>query len=440
VEISIYILCLCTGGPLNIISFIRSTRLYRSDQRNRSQILLLRIHLNIADLLTMFIYTPTQIIWMTTFQWYGGDILCRICKFFYTFSFYLNSFVIAGIAIDRACSAYRINSLKGFESANRRVRRTLIAAYMGATIFSIPQLFIFRVFQPAEMAEFSFYLNSFVIAGIAIDRACSAYRINSLKGFESANRRVRRTLIAAYMGATIFSIPQLFIFRVFQPAEMAEFRQCTPVWTIFAYEYDLRIQSPRTTEREKHILAASYMQVHRWEKVYNMAHLLLLFWIPSLIIAFSYILIICKLNSLKREKSAPSSQLRALLPPPYKQERRSSLNGNVAIMPNMQTSCGESCLESVVLNTSTSRPRVGPIARQTIHKATKNAKRQAALILVAYLTLWSPYNVMAVMNTFATSSEGREMVLVTLPFLNALIVVNPVVNPLIYGLCQSHAK
>lgn len=38
-------------------------------------------------------------------------------------------------------------------------------------------------------------------------------------------------------------------------------RQCTPVWTIFAYEYDLRIQSPRTTEREKHILAASYMQV-----------------------------------------------------------------------------------------------------------------------------------------------------------------------------------
>uniref|UniRef100_A0A914ZPF0 G-protein coupled receptors family 1 profile domain-containing protein n=1 Tax=Parascaris univalens TaxID=6257 RepID=A0A914ZPF0_PARUN len=371
VEISIYILCLCTGGPLNIISFIRSTRLYRSDQRNRSQILQLRIHLNIADLLTMFIYTPTQIIWMTTFQWYGGDILCRVCKFFYTFSFYLNSFVIAGIAIDRACSAYRINSLKGFESANRRVRRTLIAAYMGATIFSIPQLFIFRVFQPAEMAEF---------------------------------------------------------------------RQCTPVWTIFAYEYDLRIQSPRTTEREKQILAASYMQVHRWEKVYNMAHLLLLFWIPSLIIAFSYVLIICKLNSLKREKSAPSSQLRALLPPSYMQERRYPLNGGVAIMPNMQTSCEESCLENVVLNTPTSRSHVGSIARQTIHKATKNAKRQAALILIAYLTLWSPYNVMAVMNTFATSSEGREMVLVTLPFLNALIVVNPVVNPLIYGLSQNHAK
>uniref|UniRef100_A0A0M3JCI3 G_PROTEIN_RECEP_F1_2 domain-containing protein n=1 Tax=Anisakis simplex TaxID=6269 RepID=A0A0M3JCI3_ANISI len=150
---------------------------------------------------------------------------------------------------------------------------------------------------------FSFYLNSFVIAGIAIDRACSAYKINSLKAFESANRRVFRTLVAAYAGATIFSIPQIFIFRVFQPLELVDFRQCTPVWTTIAYEYDLRIQLPTTTEREKNMLAAHYMQVHRWEKVYNMAHLLVVFWIPTIIIAFAYVIIICKLNSLKREKS-----------------------------------------------------------------------------------------------------------------------------------------
>ncbi|VDK22291.1 unnamed protein product [Anisakis simplex] len=127
-----------------------------------------------------------------SYYWYGGDVLCRVCKFFYTFSFYLNSFVIAGIAIDRACSAYKINSLKAFESANRRVFRTLVAAYAGATIFSIPQIFIFRVFQPLELVDF---------------------------------------------------------------------RQCTPVWTTIAYEYDLRIQLPTTTEREKNMLAAHYMQV-----------------------------------------------------------------------------------------------------------------------------------------------------------------------------------
>lgn len=68
VEILIYLLCLCTGGPLNVICFGRSFRLYVRDRRQRNQILLLRLHLNIADLLTMFIYTPTQIIWMSTFQ------------------------------------------------------------------------------------------------------------------------------------------------------------------------------------------------------------------------------------------------------------------------------------------------------------------------------------------------------------------------------------
>uniref|UniRef100_A0A183CWP0 G_PROTEIN_RECEP_F1_2 domain-containing protein n=1 Tax=Gongylonema pulchrum TaxID=637853 RepID=A0A183CWP0_9BILA len=104
----IYLLCVCIGGPFNVICFGRSLRLYMNDRKQRNQILLLRLHLNIADLLTMFIYTPTQIIWMSTFQWYGGDLLCRICKFFYTFSFYLNSFVIAAIAVDRARSAYRI--------------------------------------------------------------------------------------------------------------------------------------------------------------------------------------------------------------------------------------------------------------------------------------------------------------------------------------------
>ncbi|VDN54491.1 unnamed protein product [Dracunculus medinensis] len=287
VEIMIYIICLCIGGPLNLISFIRSYRNYISD-RSRSQILLLRLHLNIADLLTMFIYTPTQIIWMTTFQWHGGDLLCRICKFFYTFSFYLNSFVIANIAIDRAYTTKSIRSIKASEIALERVRRTLIIVYIAATVFSAPQLFIFQLFHPIEFAEF---------------------------------------------------------------------KQCTPVWTIYAYEYDRKLLSPTVSEQEKQQYTADFIQVHRWEMVYNMAHLLLVFWIPTLIVASSY-----------------------------------------------------------------------------------KAKRQATLILVAYLSLWSPYNIMALMNMFATSSETRDTILVTLPFLNALIVVNPVVNPIIYGLFESNPR
>uniref|UniRef100_A0A183CWP1 G_PROTEIN_RECEP_F1_2 domain-containing protein n=1 Tax=Gongylonema pulchrum TaxID=637853 RepID=A0A183CWP1_9BILA len=43
-----------------------------------------------------------------------------------------------------------------------------------------------------------------------------------------------------------------------------------------------------------------HFQVHRLEKIYNLTHLLLVFWIPTTIVAFSYMFVICKLNSMKR--------------------------------------------------------------------------------------------------------------------------------------------
>ncbi|VDD85375.1 unnamed protein product, partial [Enterobius vermicularis] len=62
------------------------------------------------------------------------------------------------------------------------------------------------------------------------------------------------------------------------------------------------------------------------------------------------------------------------------------------------------------------------------------AKYQAAVILVTYLTLWTPYNLMALISILAPlKSSFNELIYSTLPFLNALIVVNTVINPIIYG-------
>ncbi|MFH4978817.1 hypothetical protein AB6A40_005526 [Gnathostoma spinigerum] len=382
VEVSIYILCLCTGGPLNVISIIRTCKAYLRDRRGRNQILLLRINLNVADLLTMFIYTPTQIIWMTTYQWYGGDILCRVCKFFYTFSFYLNSFVIADIAIDRVCSAYRLQAVKSSEGSFKRVRRSLIAAYICAVICSVPQIFIFRVFHPAEMGDF---------------------------------------------------------------------RQCTPVWTVLAYELDIQLDSSKLSEKDKQKLIANYLQAIRWEKLYNIAHLLLVFWVPTLIITISYIFVICKLKSLSGKEYRKVNLENEFLTTPKQQcsENGSGLSiGNVLpialltrksiISENSENNNDYANPLSVIGGKRASQ--IGTHARRTVHRATKVATRQAAMILLAYLTLWSPYNVLAMMNLFASSSSERSIAQVTLTFLNALIVVNPVVNPIIYGLFQSPSK
>ncbi|VDL83700.1 unnamed protein product [Nippostrongylus brasiliensis] len=81
----------------------------------------------------------------------------------------------------------------------------------------------------------------------------------------------------------------------------------------------------------------------------------------------------------------------------------------------------------------------GAMAVSTIHKAKQHAKRQAAWIILAYLTFWSPYNVVAVLNMTRTLSE-HQVFAVTLSFLNAAICANPIVNPLIYGILTKTGK
>ncbi|CAK5027403.1 unnamed protein product [Meloidogyne enterolobii] len=233
VEILMYSLCLCIGGPLNLFSFRRLISQIRRPIRQQqfgSQLLLLKLNLNIADLITMFVYTLSQIIWMITFQWHFGDFLCRIIKFFHTFSFYLNSFIVACFAIDRF-----------FGTRN---------------------------------------LNSPIASNVA-------------------QKRIKKMLIFAWIWATLLSIPQFFIFRVFEPLELKNFKQCTPIWTIIGYELDLKMGTLNESDIEGKLkIFQKFSQVVAWERFYNMAHLLFLFWIPSLLIAASYTAILITLNSL----------------------------------------------------------------------------------------------------------------------------------------------
>nr|CAD2143765.1 unnamed protein product [Meloidogyne enterolobii] len=278
VEILMYSLCLCIGGPLNLFSFRRLIsqirRPTRQQQQFGSQLLLLKLNLNIADLITMFVYTLSQIIWMITFQWHFGDFL------------------------------------------------------------------------------------------------------------------------------------------FFEPLELKNFKQCTPIWTIIGYELDLKMGTLNESDIEGKLkIFQKFSQVVAWERFYNMAHLLFLFWIPSLLIAASYTAILITLNSL------------SVVPEKIKINDWDNNN-------SLSTKC-----ETINSNNT----RIGLIAPLTIAKARQNAKRQAALILAAYLTFWSPYNLLAICNAWAQKDGTiRQISTITLPFLNGLIVVNPIVNPLIYGVFDKY--
>ncbi|KAH7730760.1 CRE-GNRR-5 protein [Aphelenchoides avenae] len=233
-EIVIYSVCLGIGGPLNVASFFKLLRFYTHSQRNHTQITLLRLNLNVADLLTMFVYTLSQIIWMITYEWYGGDLLCRLCKFFHTFGFYLNSFVIACIAIDRVYSAYSL-----------RLALRAASGYLLRVMFS------------------------------------------AFKSSGRSNTRCRVMLSFAWVFAFALSLPQIFIFRVIELPGMGSFKQCSPIWTIIGYEIDLKLGAPNQTAEHRSLLIEQYHQVVKWERLYNFAHLLFVFWIPALTIVAS---------------------------------------------------------------------------------------------------------------------------------------------------------
>lgn len=296
---------------------------------------------------------------MLTYQWYGGEILCRACSFFSTFSFYANSFVITCIAIDRVCGAYNISSL----NAHRR-------AYL----------------------------------------------------------RCRRLLVVGWVMAFALSLPQVAIFRVFKPYSNEDFRQCTPLWTTFLYEKFEQLKDNNLSEVEKKEIGRSVTDMQRLEKMYNINHLLFVFWIPCIIIVISYLTVLFILQGHLREEYQSLPLVSAVS---QVEEEKSKF----------KSKRDRTLAESETIN-STPPPRLsnhGAIAVSTIHKAKQHAKRQATWIILAYLTFWSPYNVLAVLNMTRALSD-HQVFAVTLSFLNAAICANPIANPLIYGILNDDNK
>lgn len=358
IEVFIYFLCFVIGGPLNVISLRKSLRAF-SQHKAKSPILLLRINLNLADLCTLFVYVPKQIIWMLTFQWYGGGLLCQVCSFFSTFPFYANSFVIACIAIDRVFGAYNMSSI----NAHRR-------AYL----------------------------------------------------------RCRRLLVIGWLAAFTLSLPQAVIFRVFKPYDNMDFRQCTPIWTTHYYEKSNQLNSSTLSLAEKAKITQDLKDMQRLEKMYNINHLLFVFWIPCTIIIISYLTVLLILQGHLREEYhglPPMSAVSQI----EEESSKSSIKGKRPFLDNRPPKPA-----SVHRNGNP-----GSMAVSTIHKAKQHAKRQAAWIILAYLTFWSPYNVVAVLNMTRILSEHRVFS-VTLSFLNCMICANPIVNPLIYGILTKTGK
>ncbi|EPB75799.1 7 transmembrane receptor [Ancylostoma ceylanicum] len=134
-----------------------------AERQVTSRLDLLKRHLNYADLLVIFVYVPSRACWLLTYDWRGGDLLCRVVKMMHTVAFQSSSNVIVCIALDRLFSVFSATRHSP-DKANRRIRVMLATAWTTAFLIGMPQLFIWRSYVPFAHLNWSQCLQIWEIA------------------------------------------------------------------------------------------------------------------------------------------------------------------------------------------------------------------------------------------------------------------------------------
>lgn len=145
VHIGILIILFLVGAPINLIAFAQLNQNVPKSMVRRSGLHLLKVHLNLTDLMIIFIYTTNKICWLITYQWRGGELLCKLMQFFNSTAFQISSNIIVCIAFDRLFVVlYKWRTAK----IRRVLRISLGLAWFLAILLNLPQLFTWTVITP----------------------------------------------------------------------------------------------------------------------------------------------------------------------------------------------------------------------------------------------------------------------------------------------------
>lgn len=133
VSVITYCVLFVIAAAANLTVFVILVR----NRRRKSRVNLIIMHLALADLLVTFIMLPMEIAWHITVAWTAGDAACRILMFFRTFGFYLSSFILITISLDRYFAIMHPLSLS---DADRRAKIMIGFAWAMSIIASAPQV------------------------------------------------------------------------------------------------------------------------------------------------------------------------------------------------------------------------------------------------------------------------------------------------------------
>lgn len=98
ITVAVYAVLFVLSSVFNLIMIVL---LHRNKMKEQSRIHKIMFHLIIADLMITFITIPLEIGWKLSVYWRAGDIGCRLFQFLRPLGYYLASFVIISLCIDR---------------------------------------------------------------------------------------------------------------------------------------------------------------------------------------------------------------------------------------------------------------------------------------------------------------------------------------------------
>uniref|UniRef100_A0A8R1TVC3 G_PROTEIN_RECEP_F1_2 domain-containing protein n=1 Tax=Onchocerca volvulus TaxID=6282 RepID=A0A8R1TVC3_ONCVO len=133
-----YSICFCIAFVGNGTMFLILIRNQRVKVR---RVYTLLLHMNIAHLIVTLFYMPKEVIHSITVAWWGGDFLCRMCKFLDNFGNSLAANTLICISFDRF---YSIFSPLYTLNAKKSVRRMITVAWIISFLISVPAAVLFR--------------------------------------------------------------------------------------------------------------------------------------------------------------------------------------------------------------------------------------------------------------------------------------------------------
>ncbi|CAP35075.2 Protein CBR-GNRR-6 [Caenorhabditis briggsae] len=149
-----------------------------------------------------------------------------------------------------------------------------------------------RLYQMFSM--FSLYSSSNIVMCIALDRLRNVIYANQIHTKSSKVSLVHFLAWTSWIAALLCSIPQFFFFQTIEVSP--DFIQCTDVWQIRRH-FDMEI---------RYFSNDSFFLTETFENLYNILHLLIVFWGPFSVLVIAYFYITSRL--VKYSKKKPGAQ------------------------------------------------------------------------------------------------------------------------------------